>query len=121
MQHSFPRTARLLKPQQFKAVFAASKRVVGRYFVVLYAASPALDGPAQARLGMAIAKKNIRRAVNRNRVRRLIRETFRHASPRLPAVDIVVLARSQTGQAESCVLRKEIEQLLDALRCCASS
>lgn len=45
------------------------------------------------RLGLAIAKKHIRQAVDRNRIKRLIRESFRHNQVLLSGLDIVVLAR----------------------------
>jgi ribonuclease P protein component len=51
------------------------------------------NGQRHPRLGLAIARKTLRRAVDRNRVKRLIRESFRLNAGRLPAVDIVVLAR----------------------------
>ena len=49
------------------------------------------NGLDQPRLGLAIAKKCARRAVDRNRLKRLARESFRRAYQRLPGVDIVVL------------------------------
>lgn len=52
----------------------------------------AAAAPSQAdsaRLGLVVAKKVLRRAVDRNRAKRAIRESFR-LNQRLPAVDIVV-------------------------------
>jgi len=46
-----------------------------------------------ARLGLAIAKKHIKRAVGRNRIKRLIRESFRQSQGQLAGLDIVVLLR----------------------------
>lgn len=43
-----------------------------------------------ARLGMVVAKRQFKRAVDRNRMRRIIRETFRLSSPELPPLDVVV-------------------------------
>ena len=43
-----------------------------------------------ARLGTAISKRSLRRAVDRNRVKRLIRESFRHQATQLPSVDVVI-------------------------------
>lgn len=51
------------------------------------------NGLPYSRLGLAIAKKSVRRAVDRNRVKRLVREYFRLHAHHLPAVDIVVMAR----------------------------
>jgi ribonuclease P protein component len=47
----------------------------------------------QARLGLAISKRNLRRAVDRNLVKRLARESFRRYQSQLPAVDIVILSQ----------------------------
>lgn len=54
-----------------------------------------------ARLGLAISKKVARRAVDRNRIKRLIRESFRSIRCQLPPNDIVVLARSATSAADN--------------------
>jgi ribonuclease P protein component len=55
----------------------------------------------QARIGFVISKKNVRQAVKRNRVRRIIRESFRLNQHDLPAVDIVILARKGLGEMEN--------------------
>ena len=47
----------------------------------------------QARLGIVVAKRNVRLAVARNRIKRLVRETFRHQQQRLNGLDIVVVVK----------------------------
>ena len=102
-RHSFPRSARLLKPADFKQVFKKSTASTDRYFKVL--ARP--NGSACSRLGLAVSRKVDKRAVGRNRIKRLARESFRHTfetvSPRPSGVagqkpaasglDLVVLPR----------------------------
>lgn len=50
-----------------------------------------------ARLGLAVAKRHVPRAVDRNRVKRVVRESFRQRRDKLGAADIVVLARKHTA------------------------
>lgn len=47
----------------------------------------------RARLGLVIAKKHVKRANQRNRIKRLVRESFRLQQHNLPAIDVIVLAR----------------------------
>jgi len=46
-----------------------------------------------ARLGLAVAKKHVRRAVDRNRIKRVVRESFRRQQHRLKGLDLVVLVK----------------------------
>ncbi|NJN51402.1 MAG: ribonuclease P protein component [Gammaproteobacteria bacterium] len=56
-----------------------------------FAAQRADSGPEQpARLGLVVGKRQLRRAVDRNRIKRLVRESFRTREPGLPDLDIVV-------------------------------
>ena len=45
------------------------------------------------RLGLAISRKVANKAVSRNRIKRLIRESYRHWQSRLDNLDIVILGR----------------------------
>ena len=100
---SFTRRQRLVDAAQFKRVFRSNDRVGDHYWTVLYRANE-LD---VARLGMAVAKKRVKRAVDRNRLKRLVRESFRYAD--LPCVDIVVMPRNSTAEASSGVLRNSFK------------
>jgi len=75
------------------------------------------------RLGMALSRKSVHNAVTRNRVKRIMRESFRHWQARLGAVDIVLLARpgiaGQSGKTLNAALEKLWEQLIE--RCAGSS
>jgi ribonuclease P protein component len=65
----------------------------------------------QPRLGLAIAKKYAKLAVQRNTIKRIVRESFRQQASHLPSLDIVVLARHKTKDYDKKQLRECIETL----------
>jgi ribonuclease P protein component len=93
--HGLRPAHRLRKATDFEAVFGTAQRSSDALFTVLYRPS-GLEVP---RLGLAIAAKRVRTAVGRNRLRRLIRESFRVHKATLAGLDIVVLARDGAAQA----------------------
>ncbi len=105
---SFPAQSRLKTPADYKKVFAQPVKVSDKYFTVL-AIKTSLNHP---RLGLAIAKKTVKRAVDRNKIKRLCRESFRLQQYTLTPLDIVVLARKEAATACSGVLRNSLEKLL---------
>lgn len=124
----FPRSHRLLSPGDYRLVFQGrNSRVSNRYWTILAvkqrqesqgpATSKEGNGstPISARLGMAIAKKRARRAVDRNRCKRVIRESFRHNHVRLAGLDIVVMNRDASANSSAKELRVGIEQLWEKL------
>ncbi|WP_295435109.1 ribonuclease P protein component [uncultured Thiodictyon sp.] len=87
----FEKSSRLREAGQFKRVFAKPQRFDAAGFVVVARA----NGLGRARLGLAISKRCCARAVDRNKLKRIARESFRALVNRLPAVDIVVLCASK--------------------------
>ncbi|MEW6445663.1 MAG: ribonuclease P protein component [Pseudomonadota bacterium] len=59
-----------------------------------------------ARIGLAVAKRHVRRAHERNRIKRLARETFRQHAIRHCGLDCVVLTRAGVGEASNERLRE---------------
>ncbi|MFQ2196120.1 ribonuclease P protein component [Aeromonas jandaei] len=106
-QHTFSRELRLLTPEHFKRVFAEPVRAASPQITLL--ASPnSLEHP---RLGLAVPKKALKRAVWRNRVKRVVRESFRLKQHQLPAIDIVVIAKVGVKEMDNEELFKLLEKL----------
>nr|WP_300307767.1 ribonuclease P protein component [Halomonas sp.] len=102
---AFPRHYRLLTAGEYRRVFdKAVYKVHGKGLMAL--ATPNEVG--HPRLGLVFSKKNVRRAVDRNRLKRLARESVRHAQHRLPAVDIVLLARRGVNEVDNDTLHRQL-------------
>lgn len=91
----FPRWARLTGPAEYQRVFNDCQCRVKHRGLTLLATPNTLD---HARLGLAISRKVAKSAVARNRIKRLVRESFRTHQGHLDALDIVVLARPGLGE-----------------------
>ena len=98
MSFAFSRDLRLCSAADFKQVFDYTDIKVSSRHLLILARVNHLEHP---RLGLVIAKKNIRFATGRNRVKRHIRETFRLQQDNIGHLDIVVLARRGLGELES--------------------
>ena len=88
---SFRPHQRLLNKADFDRVFQKAEHRASSGPILILCRSNNLDHP---RLGLVVRKKMLKRAVDRNRLKRLAREAFRLRQHDLPKVDIVVLNRS---------------------------
>lgn len=86
-------------------MFSYGRKFIRPGFVLI--AAPGIR--PYARLGLALAKRRIAKSVDRNRVKRVIRESFRQARADMGAADIVVLARSRTGNLSNASLFRQLE------------
>ncbi|CAL1241932.1 Ribonuclease P protein component [Candidatus Methylocalor cossyra] len=64
---------------------------------------------------MAISKKHIRKASDRNQLKRIARESFRLQQHTLGGLDIVIMARSAALQADHETLRRSLQKHWDNL------
>lgn len=103
----FPPTHRLLRPAEFQAVFDSAAFKVGEAQFLLLIRHNGLDHP---RLGLVIAKKKVRRSVDRNRLKRTVRESFRLHQASLPAADMIFMARNDLATIPSETLRQALVQ-----------
>ena len=97
-------------PSEFERCFAQGDRVNGRCFRAFWLAAPA------ARLGLAVSRKVDPRAVVRNRIKRVARESFRLERPRLPPGDCVLVAQRAAAAATPAELRADLARLWQKLR-----
>jgi ribonuclease P protein component len=118
---SFPRQARIRRPEEFKQAFAKGFRITrAPLAAVCKPHTGPQEGAGHARLGLAIARKAAPRAVDRNRVKRLIREDFRHQQCRLPAVDLVFYGMPGLAAMDQAQLRKALADIwLKVIERCA--
>ena len=105
---SFGKSRRLLNASDYRTVFDDVHWKVSTKEILFLSRKNGLDHP---RLGLVIAKKSIRHAVQRNRVKRIIRESFRLQQYQLPAVDLIVLARPGMGDLGNAELAAEMSGL----------
>ncbi len=112
MDAHFPRHARLLDGTGYGQVFKKNKRLTNTYWIVLIHRGQPVNGEkSNARLGLAIAKKRAKRAVDRNRIKRIARESFRHQRQLLLGCDCVVMNKDRAATASSIELRQSLDKL----------
>ncbi len=83
LNFGLPKGSRLLKPAEFKRVYASGRRFEGRFMTVFVLPS---EKPVQ-RLGITASKKMSNKAHDRNRAKRLLRESFRLSSDELSGIE----------------------------------
>ena len=80
---------RLNTPQDFKRCFISRKKIKNAAFTLHYAENDSQT----ARLGVNIAKKKIKKAVDRNKIKRAAREAFRRCH--LKGIDVVLILKNE--------------------------
>ncbi|MCS6124951.1 ribonuclease P protein component [Shewanella baltica] len=105
--YTFSRELRLLTPAQFKSVFSNPIKASSAEITLL-----AIPNTEQhPRMGLTVAKRFVKRANQRNRIKRLIRDSFRLNQHDIPHLDIVVLVRNGVMEMENAEINKLIEKL----------
>jgi ribonuclease P protein component len=107
----FDTSLRLHKTDEFSSVFAFRRVLRGSHFALHYCPNP--DGTP--RLGLVVAKKLAKRAVQRNLVKRIGRDVFRHARASLPPYDLVLRLSAKLDNVTRRAMREEMIGLLGRL------
>ena len=110
-----------LHQADFDRVFAQNRNIKGK-LVSVWIACPQYDknapeqmpdtAPPERRLGMKVTKKTFRLATERNRAKRLLRESFRLLLPQLRVSqwDLVAIPRRKILEAKEPDVRKELSR-----------
>lgn len=109
----FPRQVRLLTPGDYRRVFDRADAKAQTKQILILAKRNELGF---SRLGLVVAKKHAKRAVDRNEIKRIVRESFRHHQSELENFDCVVLSRGGAKDLDKSELRHMVDQLWTRLR-----
>lgn len=107
MTLGFPRSARVRARAEFDRIFKQGRRVAAPTLALHCLA----QGPVP-RLGLAVSRKVSPHAVVRNRIKRVLRDEFRHIAASLPPGDYVLVARPGAATKAPTALRAEFLALL---------
>lgn len=116
---SFTTAQRLHSSREFDALYRHGQRRGDNFFLILFRDNQR----PHARLGLSVSAKAVGNAVNRNRVKRVVRESFRLHQIELPHVDLVVNARVASRKAGNAELNRSLEVLWTTIaqQCARSS
>lgn len=103
----FTKQNRLLDAKSFSQVFKTSRKLRRQDLLVYVRAKDS----GTTRLGVAVSKKNVKAAHDRNRLRRLLKESFRLNQAMLPVVDVVVVFKKEAQHKSNMCLFGEFSQL----------
>ncbi|NTS76351.1 ribonuclease P protein component [Catenovulum sp. SM1970] len=111
--YPYGRELRVLTPAQFSNIFNSNPRKFACRLYTILLCKNDLDNP---RLGFTISKKKVKLAVNRNRVKRIVRDNFRLNQAELPNVDMVFIARQGIDQVDNAQIHQELNNTWQKLR-----
>ena len=105
---AYQRQQRLLNASDYTQVFDNVDAKISHQYYLILARRP--SDQSTARLGLIAAKKHLRKAVQRNAFKRIVRESFRHHQQPLNGIHLIVMARAGALQATPAELRKALDQ-----------
>ena len=110
---SFPRSARLLKHSDFDRVYKQGRRHFSSHMTVFYQRGASPEG--SARVGFTVGRV-LGGAVERNRIKRRLREAVRQQRGVLAgAVDVVINPKKSVLTLEFSVLKEEVGRAMEAV------
>jgi ribonuclease P protein component len=106
---AFKKKQRLLKKIDYDRVFQKAKKMVTTEFIILYRENDV----GCARLGLALSKKMIAKSHDRNRIKRVLRESFRQKQ--LPLVDLIFLARQGLAKQSNANISANLSKVWEKI------
>ncbi|MFA6511797.1 MAG: ribonuclease P protein component [Patescibacteria group bacterium] len=106
-----PRAQRITQPGEFRQLYRSGKRA-GSSLVTIYF----LKGEKKTRAGFVVSTKVAKQSVHRNRMKRVLRETFRDAIKEMPTGDYAIVVKPRAHGQTSSVLREDFIRILQSIQ-----
>ena len=103
---------RIRTTSEFRHVYFMNQRLIGCYYLLYYRKNEV----KYPRLGVVASKHSVKKAVWRNRIKRVVKEVFRIQKNQLSAFDMVVIAKPPSIKANNKELYKCIKKLFAKLK-----
>ncbi len=113
LEQQFSRNQRLLLPSDYQFVFNKPIRSSDKLLTIL---AKVKISQSRARLGLAVAKKSVKTAVHRNRIKRLSREFFRLNQDKIFSADYVILVRRGIDKMDNSVINQSLAKQFNYLK-----
>ena len=104
----FYKNAKLIKTDEFSSVFNFRKRISAKFLAIHYQPNKL----ARARLGLVVGKKVAKSSVDRNYMRRVLREFFRTQQHEINPVDLVVRVQKKFEKEDFVQIKQEFDALI---------
>ena len=101
-----PKALRIRRSAEYGVVTSSKRSLSDRFFVVCFKRTQQTD----SRLGVTVSRRVSAKAVDRNRIKRVVRESFRLHRPHLTELDVVAIAKRPAKNANQHQLRSSLEQ-----------
>ena len=108
LNYRFPKELKIRKTSEYEEIFGSNKRLRSKHFDILYVQ----NSLGYSRAGMVVSKKNVRSAVKRNRVKRVVREVFRNNKSLFDSLDVVFLAKRGCDTLNYSSAKTEFEEII---------
>ena len=107
----FKKEAKLIKTDEYSSVFNFRKRISAKFLVVHYQPNTF----KRARLGLVVGKKIAKLSVDRNYMRRVLREFFRIQQHAINHVDLVIRVQKKFENEDFIQIKQEFDMLIAKL------
>jgi ribonuclease P protein component len=101
-----------LNSEDFDLVFSRAKKFSEKKFLLL----TRKNKYSYPRLGLIVAKKNVKLAVKRNRIKRIVRESFRNNKDVIKNTDVVFIAKLGIDKLSNKELRDKLDKIFAQVR-----
>ncbi len=108
---SFNKKAKLIKTDEFSSVFNFRKRITSLYLAIHYQPNQ----QQHARLGLVVGKKTAKLAVDRNYMRRVLRELFRIHQHEICHVDLVIRVQKKFEPVDYIQIKQQFDLLVNKM------